>query len=125
MKRIRAKDTSPEIIARKLIHSMGYGYRLHVNELPGRPDLVFPSRRKIIFVHGCFWHQHAECKEKHIPKSNVSYWKPKLQKTIKRDAENIRKLRFAGWDVLVVWECYLDNIDKVRKTVKKFLDKKD
>ncbi len=123
MRRIRGKDTSPEMAIRKMIFSMGYRYRLHVKDLLGKPDLVFGTRRKIIFVHGCFWHQHEGCKDKHIPKSNINYWKPKLRKTIKRDAENKKRLINAGWDVLVVWECYLNNLIKIKKIIKEFLDK--
>jgi len=123
MGRIRDKDTSPEMAVRKLIYSMGYRYRLHGKTLPGKPDLVFRPRRKIIFVHGCFWHQHKGCKDKHIPKSNKGYWKPKLEKTVKRDKENKKRLINDGWDVLVIWECYLSDMAKLRKTIKKFLGK--
>lgn len=119
MRRIRSKDTSPEIKIRKLIHSMGYRYRLHAKELPGKPDIAFRPKNKVIFVHGCFWHQHKGCKDNHIPKSNVDYWAPKLEKTIKRDAMNKRKLKRDGWDVLTIWECEVEK--KLLSTKKRIL----
>lgn len=121
MSRIKGENTSPELEVRRLIYSMGYRYRLHAKDLPGKPDIVFRGRRKVVFVHGCFWHQHKGCKEKHVPKSNLSYWKPKLEKTVKRDDENRRKLVRGGWEVLVVWNCYLSDIKKTKKMVKEFL----
>jgi DNA mismatch endonuclease (patch repair protein) len=105
MRAIRSKDMKPEMAVRRLIHRMGYRYRLHRHNLPGRPDLVFPGPRKVIFVHGCFWHQHPRCKLAHAPQSNLEYWRPKLARTRKRDRENRAALKAAGWDVLVVWEC--------------------
>ena len=90
---------------RRLVYGMGYRYRLHAPNLPGRPDLVFPGRKKIIEVRGCFWHQHRGCAEAHMPKSRTEYWAPKLDRNKKRDEDNLRQLRKLGWDVLVVWEC--------------------
>lgn len=107
MANIRSKGMKPELIVRRLTHSMGYRYRLHRKDLPGKPDLVFPARRKVIFVHGCFWHQHADpaCKIARRPKSNLDYWLPKLQRNVERDAEHRDRLSALGWQVLVIWEC--------------------
>jgi DNA mismatch endonuclease (patch repair protein) len=105
MRKIRAKNTSPEMFVRRLVHSMGFRYRLHVAALPGRPDLVFPRPKKIIEVRGCFWHQHGKCIDSHIPKSRLDYWLPKLQRNQHRDAANLQSLKALGFRVLVVWEC--------------------
>ncbi len=107
MSQIRSRDTSPEMMVRRLLHGMGYRYRLHARDLPGKPDIVFRLRRKAIFVHGCFWHQHDACKEGRIPGSNRSYWVAKLERNIARDGEHLQCLREMGWDVLVIWECEL------------------
>jgi DNA mismatch endonuclease (patch repair protein) len=110
MRAIRSKDTAPEQIIRRALFAEGYRYRLHVKELPGKPDLVFPGRRKVIFVHGCFWHQHANarCKVKgRMPTSNTEYWGPKLRRNIERDAENLAALKTLRWQVHIVWECVL------------------
>jgi len=105
MRRIRSVDTAPEMAVRKAAHRLGYRYRLHRKDLPGRPDLVFPSRKAAIFVHGCFWHQHSRCREGRVPGSNRQYWSPKLAANVARDSRNRRKLRRLGWRVLTVWEC--------------------
>ena len=105
MSRIRSTNTSPELIVRKLIHSWGYRYRLHVRTLPGKPDIVLPRLRKIIDVRGCFWHQHPGCVDSHVPRSRQDYWKPKLSGNTARDKSNALALRRLGWKVLVVWEC--------------------
>lgn len=105
MRRIRSKGTKPEIAVRRLVHMMGYRFRLHSPKLPGKPDLVLPRLRKIIEVRGCFWHQHKGCIDSHIPKSKVGYWRPKLQRNVHRDKQNLNKLRNLGWKILVVWEC--------------------
>jgi DNA mismatch endonuclease, patch repair protein len=105
MRKIRAKNTSPEMFVRRLVHSMGFRYRLHVASLPGKPDLVFPRPKKIIEVRGCFWHQHGKCIDSHIPKSRPDYWLPKLQRNHNRDASNLHSLKALGFRVLVVWEC--------------------
>lgn len=122
MSRIKCRDTTPEIIVRKITYSMGYRYRLHGNDLPGKPDLVFRSRRKAMFVHGCFWHQHEGCKDSHIPKSNLRYWEPKLKRTKKRDAMNQEKLISAGWGVLVIWSCMLNDLEQSRNRIRNFLE---
>ena len=106
---------------RRTLHKMGYRYRLHRADLPGRPDLVFPSRRKVVFVNGCFWHQHFGCKRSSFPKSNQDFWLNKLQGNVIRDAKNVAKLRSEGWDVETVWECELQNLEAVGKRLAKFL----
>lgn len=105
MRRIRKTDTKPEMIVRRLAHGMGYRHRLHRRDLPGTPDLVFPSLRKIIFVHGCFWHQHNCSLGAKQPSANPGYWLPKLARNVQRDNQNRAKLASMGWDVLVIWEC--------------------
>ena len=121
MARIRSQNTNPELSLRKLIHGLGYRFRLHRNDLPGKPDLVFPSRKKVIFVHGCFWHQHTECREGRVPGSRLEYWGPKLRRNQERDALAQSRLGQQGWRHLVVWECELKNIAAVLKSVKRFL----
>ena len=107
MAAIRSKDSKPELLVRKLAHSLGYRFRLHRKTLPGKPDLVFVSHRKIIFVHGCFWHQHPEpeCLDARLPKSNTAYWLPKLTRNMARDSGNKAMLAQLGWRVLVIREC--------------------
>lgn len=121
MAAIRSKNTEPEMLVRRLVHGMGYRYRLHRPDLPGKPDLVFPSKRKIIFVHGCFWHQHG-CILSHLPKSNASYWVPKLERNRSRDVHNRRKLRKQGWRILVIWECRLRDRDRLKRRLSAFLE---
>lgn len=111
MSRIRSKDTVPELAVRTLVHGMGYRFRVHRRDLPGSPDLVFPSRRKIIFVHGCFWHRHEKCALSRMPKSRVDFWTSKLNANVARDIANTKSLRKAGWKVLVVWECQIGRFD--------------
>src|ERR1700720_1319122 len=101
MAAVRSKDTKPELIVRRLVHAMGYRYRLHQHDLPGKPDLVLSRRRRIIFVHGCFWHQHR-CIFSHVPESNPAYWRPKLKRDRPRDLEHLKKLRAQGWKCLVL-----------------------
>lgn len=105
MSRIRAKDSKPEMIVRRVTHELGFRYRLHRKDLPGKPDLVFPSRRKVIYVHGCFWHQHAGCQLASKPKTRPEYWEPKLAGNMARDRRVQAELNKLGWAVLVVWEC--------------------
>lgn len=108
MRRIRSKDTRPEILLRSMLHRRGYRFRLHRKDLPGKPDLVFPGLRKVIFVHGCFWHQHKECREGRSPGSRQDYWQPKFERNRQRHEEAERALRLQGWDLLVVWECAIE-----------------
>ena len=110
MRRIKSKGMKPEMIVRRLVHGLGYRYRLHRRNLPGKPDLVFGPRRAVIFVHGCFWHQH-DCRDGRVPSSNQDYWKPKLARNVERDAQVRRKLEALGWRLLVIWECEIN--DKV------------
>lgn len=121
MGRIRSKDTRPEIALRRLIHGLGYRFRLHRRDLPGRPDVVFPLHRKIIFLHGCFWHQHPGCREGRVPGSRRDYWVAKLEGNQVRDEANRALLEQQGWEILVVWECELKNAAAVTRTVSKFL----
>lgn len=104
MQAVKRKDTGPEMAVRRLLHSAGFRYRLHVKGLPGSPDLVFPARRKAIFVHGCYWHGHG-CKKGRLPKSGLDYWGQKIEANRQRDARKEAELRDAGWDVLTVWQC--------------------
>lgn len=109
MSLIRSRNTGPEWQVRRLVHGLGYRYRLHGADLPGRPDLVFSKRRCVMFVHGCFWHQHPSrrCKLARMPKSRLEFWKPKLERNAERDRENLAALEAAGWRSLVIWECEL------------------
>jgi DNA mismatch endonuclease, patch repair protein len=121
MSLIRSKDTQPELLVRKLVHSMGYRYRSHDSGLPGRPDIVFRSRRKVIFVHGCFWHLHRRCANSRPPKSKLKYWRPKLEGNVTRDKLVRGRLRRLGWQQLVVWECELDDRERLTRKLGKFL----
>lgn len=125
MSLVRNKDTRPEIEVRRLIFKLGYRYRLHRRDLPGNPDLVFPIRSKVIFVHGCFWHRHksAICRLARLPKSRLNFWIPKLEKNRLRDRTNQTKLRKLGWQVLVVWECQLQDISNLRSKIVTFLER--
>lgn len=128
MSRIRSKNMKPELIVRRLVHSMGYRYRLHRKDLPGKPDLVFSSRKKVIFLHGCFWHQHpdSKCQIVRFPRSGISYWLPKLQKNIARDHEVQKTLQERGWHVLVVWECETkDEPNNLRNRLRAFLQEEE
>lgn len=122
MARIRSKDTQPEMIVRRLIYSLGYRYKLHKKDLPGKPDLVFFRRKKVIFVHGCFWHEHNCRAGLKKPKSNQGFWIPKLERNAQRDKENQDQLVKMGWKVLVIWECELNNKDRLIEVIKSFLD---
>ena len=118
---IRSTDTKPELLVRRLVHSMGYRYRLHRRDLPGVPDLVFSSRQKVVFVHGCFWHGH-DCRLGRMPKSRLDYWGPKIARNKERDATNLRRLRGMCWKCLVLWECQLRRQDALAERIKRFLD---
>lgn len=121
MRKVKAKDTTPEILVRKLIFSMGFRYRLYYSKLPGRPDIVFPGKRKVIFVHGCFWHGHDCRAGQNKPSSNKGYWDKKLEKNMARDLSNQDKLSTMGWEVLIVWECYLKDVEKLKNLLFSFL----
>lgn len=123
MSRVRGADTKPEMLVRRLVHGMGYRYRLHRRDLPGTPDLVFASRRKVIFVHGCFWHRHPDpgCPLARLPKSRLDFWKPKLEGNKERDVRNQARLEELGWYVMVVWECQLRDVEAPRARIEEFL----
>lgn len=122
MSRVRGKDTKPEMAIRKMVFGAGYRYRLHGKKLPGKPDLVFAGRRKVIFVHGCFWHRHAGCALARIPKSRVEFWTAKLEGNRDRDARHLATLREMGWSAMVVWECELRDPDALQERIRAFLD---
>lgn len=124
MSLIRDRDSAPEMKLRRLVHAMGFRYRLHVKELPGKPDLVFPSRRAVIFMHGCFWHRHEGCKLARLPKSKLDFWKQKLEANMERDFLHQQQLRSLGWRVLVVWECEMVYTERVVAIVREFLSEK-
>jgi DNA mismatch endonuclease (patch repair protein) len=121
MSRIRSRDTKPEMLVRRLVYSCGYRYHVHCSDLPGTPDLVFRARKKIIFVHGCFWHAHPHCHNNRMPKSRTEFWIPKLQRNRKRDVVNLRNLRRRGWQVEVVWECQTKDLEVLRSRLVRFL----
>lgn len=122
MRSVPAKDTSPELRLRKSLHGLGYRYRLHRRDLPGKPDIVFPSRRKVIFVHGCFWHGH-DCKRgARVPKTNTDYWTGKISRNRERDREHCRKLNELGWSNMIVWECELRESPQLMDRIVQFLD---
>lgn len=123
MSRIRAKDTAPEMVVRRLVHKLGFRFRLHRRDLPGSPDLVFPARKKAIFVHGCFWHRHddSNCRLARLPKSRLEFWEPKLERNRERDIAAITELQSLGWDSLVIWECQTKNNTFLQTTIQAFL----
>lgn len=120
MSRVRSTNTKPEMKVRKLLFSMGYRYRLH-GQLPGRPDIVFTRKKKVIFVHGCFWHRHVGCPNCRMPKSRVEFWTRKLEGNRRRDEENQEKLRQLGWTYLIIWECELTNSCRLEMSLRRFL----
>jgi DNA mismatch endonuclease (patch repair protein) len=122
MSRVRSKDTTPEYKLRRLLHALGYRFRLHRKDLPGRPDLVFPGRRKVVFIHGCWWHRHPGCRKAGDPKSNLRYWEQKFRRNVERDAWAAETLKTAGWQVLIVWECELKNLERLQPELTLFLD---
>jgi len=120
MSRIHSRDTKLELLVRSVVHGLGYRYRLHDNKLPGRPDLVFKRKRKIIFIHGCFWHQHG-CSQYRMPKTRINFWAPKLKKNIDRDKAVMRELRNMGWAIQIVWECETNSLESLKKKIDRFL----
>ena len=121
MRAVRGRDTSTERSVRRLVHGLGYRYRLHRKDLPGRPDLAFPGRKKAIFVHGCFWHAHG-CEKGQPPKSRLDYWLPKLERNRERDAENLDRLASIGWSALTLWQCEIRDIETLAARIGIFLD---
>lgn len=120
MSRIGGKNTAPEMTVRRLLHQLGYRYRLHRRDLPGVPDIVFPSRGKVIFVNGCFWHAHG-CKIGRLPKSKLEFWIPKLDRNRSRDSRNRKSLRSQGWGVLTVWQCQTKSLNSMKQRIISFL----
>ena len=120
MSRIGGKDTAPELVVRRLLHALGYRYRLYRRDLPGTPDIVFPSRKKVIFVNGCFWHAHG-CRFGRPPKSRPEFWLPKLEHNRSKDLRNRRALRDLGWDVLTVWQCQTSSRNRLEEQLSSFL----
>lgn len=113
MRLVRSKDTKPEIKVRSLLHRLGFRFRLHRKDLPGNPDIVLPKYFTVIFVHGCFWHRHKGCKEASMPATRQDYWIPKFKRTVERDKRNQKELRRLGWNVIVLWECELKDINQL------------
>ena len=122
MRRVRGKDTKPEIRVRRHLHGLGYRYRLHARELPGTPDIVFRPRKSAIFVHGCFWHRHQGCKLSRMPKSRVEFWNAKLESNRRRDMRHQKELDRMGWRVLIVWECETKNAEALASGLTGFLE---
>ena len=124
MARVRSKNMRPELAVRKLVFALGYRFRLHARDLPGCPDIVFRTRRKVIFVHGCFWHRHssAKCALARLPKSRLDFWLPKLEGNRERDEKNNKALRREGWKVLTIWECQLKDTGRLESRIRRFLD---
>ncbi|WP_175839179.1 very short patch repair endonuclease [Burkholderia anthina] len=122
MAKVRGKDTRPELVVRTMLHRSGFRYRLHVGTLPGRPDIVLPRWKTVIFVHGCFWHRHSGCKLTTTPKTHTSFWLEKFNANIKRDIANKLALEQAGWKVLIIWECETRDPEKLLKAAKLLLE---
>lgn len=127
MSRVRGRDTKPEMLVRRIVHRMGFRYRLHDRKLPGSPDLVFKSRRKAIFVHGCFWHRHPDpdCRLARMPKSQLDFWRPKLEGNRERDLRNLSELEAIGWQYFIVWECELGHREQLQNKLLVFLTEGD
>jgi DNA mismatch endonuclease, patch repair protein len=123
MSKVGGKNTKPELIIRSLLHRMGYRFRIHCTDLPGNPDISLPRHKKIIFVHGCFWHGHIECPRAKRPSTNQEFWQKKLDKNIERDRQNIAKLEAFGWTVLVIWQCEVKDLPKLEQKIESFIGK--
>jgi len=125
MSRIKGANTKPEMAVRRLLHGMGYRYRLHQSNLPGKPDIVFRPRQKVIFVHGCFWHRHPDpkCPLARLPKSRLEFWQSKLDGNRKRDLKNQAELTHMGWQCLIIWECQIKEFEDLKVRLREFLDK--
>ena len=126
MRAVKSKDTTPEMTVRKMVHGMGYRYALHRRDMPGKPDLVFPSRKKIIFVNGCFWHGHNCPRGARLPKANAEYWSAKIGRNVERDAAALAQLQSSEWEVLTIWECETKSADRetLRYRLSEFLNPK-
>jgi len=121
MRAVKNRDTGPELAVRRIIHRLGYRCRLHVRSLPGRPDLVFPSRRKVVFVHGCFWHRHPKCSRATLPKTRKQFWRAKLTTNVARDRRVRYELKLLDWTILTVWQCELEKPYRLTKRLNAFL----
>ncbi len=121
MSRVRGRDTKPELAIRQMVFRLGYRYRLHGKDLPGRPDLVFPGRKKVIFVHGCYWHRHEACSLTSTPKTRKEFWNNKFRENVERDRRNMADLAKGGWSVLTVWQCEINNPD-IEERLTNFLE---
>jgi DNA mismatch endonuclease (patch repair protein) len=121
MSRVHQKDTKPEVIVRKLIYGLGYRYRLHCKDLPGKPDIVFKSRHKVIFIHGCFWHNHKGCLKGRLPKSRIEYWQAKIANNVKRDEKVNRELGNLHWKYMTIWQCEIKDRENLIKRIVDFL----
>jgi len=120
MRAVRARNTTPELVVRSFLHSQGFRYRIHRSDLPGTPDIVFPTRRKVVNIHGCFWHGH-ECRKGTLPKTRSDFWSAKIARNKERDAAAEVGLEKLGWKVLIIWECELVDLNRVGRRLKKFL----
>lgn len=121
MQSVKSVNTTPELAVRSLVHRLGYRFRLHYKKLPGKPDLAFPARNKVIFVHGCFWHGHENCAKGKLPKSNLEFWQPKILRNKERDAQRTKEIKSLGWKVLTVWQCELKKVKALQGKIVKFL----
>jgi DNA mismatch endonuclease (patch repair protein) len=121
MARIKGKNTTPEMAVRRAAHGLGFRFRLHRRDLPGMPDLVFPRFRRVLFVHGCFWHQHLGCRRSNTPKSRVDYWQPKLTRNVERDHLSLSELERLGWGVDIIWECETASLAELEVRIAAFL----
>jgi DNA mismatch endonuclease, patch repair protein len=121
MRAVRSRNTRPEILVRQIAYRLGFRFRLHRRDLPGKPDIAFPGRQKAIFVHGCFWHQHKGCRRATVPKSNRGFWRLKLARNVARDAMQLAAIRKRGWRALVVWECEIKNERRLTAKMMRFL----
>lgn len=124
MSRVRQKNTKPELVVRRIAHALGYRFRLHRRDLPGKPDIVFPRHRLVIFVHGCFWHRHDDCKLASTPKTRVDFWKKKFDNNVKRDVQVRENLERAGWRVETVWECETRDTIRIEQQLRDLLAEK-
>lgn len=122
MSRVRGKNTKPELIVRSLLYRMGYRFRLHRRDLPGNPDIVLPKHKKVVFVHGCFWHGHKGCPRAKRPGTNKAFWNEKLSKNIERDKRYLKELRRLGWEPLVVWGCQIKDVGALQSKLKLFMN---